>query len=124
MDGGAFYGPGMSLSRSPIPGMSYPRAHPFPSGSYEHVAPTQQAAGVDQPPDLSFGQKLDQVVSLIRKQAQEMARIKEEFTVLRSEMSKIQQNSKLLTESVSSSNSSTPVNVVKKIPSELSVSAS
>ena len=89
MDGGSFYGPGMSLSRSPIPGMSYPCTHPFPSGSYEHVAPTQQAAGVDRPPDTSFGQKLDQVVSLICKQAQETAHIKEELTVLRSEMSKI-----------------------------------
>ena len=123
MDGGLFYGPGISLSRSPIPGMSYPRAHPFPSGSYEHAAPTQAAvASESRFSDISFGQKLDQVVSLIREQVQETATIKEELSALRSEMSEIRQNSKLLTESVSSSNSSTPVNVAKKIPAELSVS--
>ena len=77
---------------------------------YEHAAPTQAAvASESRFSDISFGQKLDQVVSLIREQAQETATIKEELSALRSEMSEIRQNSKLLTESVSSSNSSTPV---------------
>ena len=115
MDGGSFYGQGVSLSRSAVPGMSYP----FPSASYE---PTSHAAGTpflkNWFADISFTQKVDQIVSLVREQAKETATIKEELSALRSEMNKIRQNSKFLTESVSSSDSSTPVNVTKKIPAE------
>ena len=119
MDGGSFYGQGVSLSRSAVPGMNYP----FPSGSFKPAA-TSRAAGA---PFLEIGvtQKLDHIVSLFKEQAKETATIKEELSALRSEMNEIRQNSKFLTESVaSSSNSSTPTNVTKKIPTELSVSCS
>ena len=72
---------------------------------------------------IRFGQKLDQVVSLVREQAKETATIKEELSTLWSQLNEIRENSKLLTESVcSSTNSNTPVIVAKKIPAELSVS--
>ena len=89
-------------------------------------APPTRAAGApfweSRFSDISFAQKLDQVVSLVREQVNETATIREELSALRSEMNEIRQNSNFLTESVSSSNSSTPVNVTKKIPAELSAS--
>ena len=126
MDGGSFYGQGVSLSRSPVPGMSHQPAHPFPSLSYEHVPSSSHAAGSSfcesRFSDISFSQKLDQVISLVREQAKETATVKEELSALRSEMNEIKENSRFLTESVSSSTSSTPVNITKKLPAELSVS--
>ena len=122
MDGGSFYGQGVSLSRSSVPGMSYP----FLLYRTSTRPPPTRAAGApfceSRFSDISFAQKLDQVVSLVREQANETATIREELSALRSEMNEIRQNSNFLTESVSSSNSSTPVNVTKKIPAELSVS--
>ena len=122
MDGGSFYSRGMSLnlSRSPAPGMAYSPMQPF---APEHM-PLASSAGmhVEQRfPEIGFGQKLDQVVSLIREQVSETASIKEELCSLRSEMNELKQNSKIITESVSSSTASTPVAAVKKIPAELSV---
>ena len=65
-------------------------------------------------PEIGFGQKLDQVVPPIREQVSETASIKEERCSLRSEMNELKQNSKIITESVSSSTASTPVAAVKK----------
>ena len=56
--------------------------------------------------DVGLGQKIDQIVYLVRQQAQETALIKEELFSLRADMKELQDTSSRLSESVSSTPSS------------------
>ena len=56
--------------------------------------------------DIGLGQKIDQIVYLVRQQAQETALIKEELCSPRADMKELQDTSSLLSESVSSTPSS------------------
>lgn len=121
MDGGSFYSQGVSLSRSQIPGMGYSSMPP--SGSYrsEHIplaSSSSHGAGME----IGFGQKLDQIASLICEQAKETASMKQELRSLKCEMEELKESNNLLAGSVTSSSAaSTPIALQKKIPTELSV---
>ena len=118
MDGGSFYSRSSSLSRPQAVGLGYPPVQPYSSdGALFHSSGSVDSCFSE----VGLGQKIDQMVHLIREQAKETALIKEELCSLRADMKELQDTNKVLSESVSSSSSSTPPEVQRKIPTELSV---
>ena len=79
--------------------------------------------------EVGFGQKIDQIVYLVREQAKETAMVKEELCSLRTDMKELQDTNTRPSESVSStpsslswSSTSGSTHKKSKIPTQLSVS--
>ena len=123
MDSGCFYSRNDSLLRPPGMGSGF-QTIPRQMYTAEDVA----ALNGDYPEvHVGLGQKLDQMVYMMREQARETAIIKEELTSLRTDVKELQDTNALLSESLSStpasrSGSSTPSSTKRiKIPTQLSV---
>ena len=115
MEGGSFYSRGSTLSRPQAVGLGYLPVQPY---SYDGVL-LHSGGSVDSCfSDVGLGQKIDQMVHVIHEQAKETAL---ELCSLRADMKELQDTNKVLSESVSSSSSSTPPAVQRKILTELSV---
>ena len=126
MDSGCFYSRGDSLLRPQGMGLGF---QPIGRQIY---APEDSALNREYPEmhvsEVGLGQKIDQIVYLVREQAKETAMIKEELCSLRANMQELQDTNTRLSESVSStptslSGSSTSGSTHKKskIPTQLSV---
>lgn len=110
-----FYGSGMSLPLGRQVGMGYPTASPASLSSRVPEFLPPASATCD---NLSVMQRLDQVVMLIQDQAKETAAIKQQISILTSDVEEV----KAMNQSTpTSSSSSTPKPTFKKLPTELSV---
>ena len=101
--------------------MGRPMYSPDPTTALNHDYPDVSKVGL--------GQKMDQIVLLVREQAKETGKIKEELCSLRADVKELQGSNTRLSESVSStpsslSGSSTSDSTSKKlkVPTQLSVS--
>ena len=118
MDSGCFYSRGDSPLRPQGMGLGF---QPIGRQIY---APEDPALNREYPEmhvsEVGLGQKIDQIVYLVREQAKETAMIKEELCSLRANMQELQDTNTRLSESVSStptslSGSSTSGSTHKKI---------
>ena len=123
MDSGSFYSRSGSVMSSQGVGLGY---EPVPRPPYIRDELPSTSHDRNYYFEVGLGQKIDQVVSLVREQAKETAIIKEELFSLRADVTELQCTSKTLSESVSSTPSpesgSTSSSKKSKIPTQLSVS--